>query len=104
MGMTAGAWCPEGCGWGPTPCRYCGRVVTCEQRVLLQREIVTAIRGVSDKDLALAEAVAQSGGMPSSRRLLWAAMRLACERPELWDALCQVRQVVMLTDACEGEP
>jgi hypothetical protein len=34
---------------------------------------------------------------------VWAALRLATERPELWDAMSQLVQVRMLVDATERD-
>lgn len=75
--------------------------MTNDERANRQRAIVDRIRRVSDESMALAEQALGPRSTDATYLLAWGVLRLATERPELWDAMAQLVQVRMLVDATE---
>ena len=75
------------------------------ERAKRQQEMVERIWRVGEDEIEQARRVLDAQGSYQisdlSHGALWAVLRLACERSDVWDALAQVRQVVLLTSATE---
>lgn len=75
--------------------------VTDNERARKQHEIVERLRAVSAWMVTDAADALSGASDEHDRDLAWAVLRLATERPELWDAMAQLVQVRMLVDATE---
>lgn len=72
-----------------------------ERKAAHQRQLVAHLRDVPAYAVREAELALHSSG--PDERLAWAVLRLATERPQLWDAMAQLAQVHLLVSAVEAE-